>query len=137
MTCPEGTHPRKVRFFNRKRFALNYGIFFVAYGPISMAAPFLGLMLGGATGAYIGVFMMATPGTGVLFSLVLAGLTGIPWLGNCQCAAELCEYSEENDACILKEQEGSTNPYKWLPYMGSKCAPVPSSVKPVTNTKKP
>jgi len=123
-SCPEGLYPLHVRQRQTRRAARLFGITFVAYGPISITFPFIGWALAGPSGAALAAVTLATPGPGFIVSAAVASMAAVPWLGECRCVAEPCEYDATLDSCTLSVQPGTSSKYPWLPYTGLKCAPV-------------
>merc|ERR1740121_3250656 len=89
-----------------------------------MTFPFIGLAVGGVKGAAIGMLIFSTPGPGTVLSVLVAAATVVPWLGECRCVPQTCQYNAAIDSCQLKVELGASNPYSWLPYPGTKCAEV-------------
>jgi len=123
-SCPEGLYPLHVRQKQTRRAARMFGITFVAYGPISLMFPFIGWAVAGASGAALAAVTLATPGPGFIVAAAVSAAAAVPWLGECRCVAEPCQYDANLESCTLVVQPGTSNKYPWLPYIGLKCAPV-------------
>lgn len=118
--CPEATSPQKARAFRWGRFSFAYTVGFLA---VEAAIIGLGVFLGGGHGAAVTGGLLALPVAEVT-PIPFAALAGIPFLGECACNLNVCEWNSEQGVCAFTATEGSTNPYQWLSYPGTKCEPA-------------
>jgi hypothetical protein len=119
MFCPEGYSPQiKIRKEKMAAVALKAGVW---SGPVSHV---IGIMIDVAFGL---------PGTGLALSFPAAWVLWISaplavglhdvLAAPCACAADECTQSSKDGKCVINALAPSSNPYNWLPFPGTKCAP--------------
>lgn len=119
LPCPESTSARHVRKYSWKRFATVFG---VTIWPSYAALPWIGFQLGGPA---LATFLTVVPlPINMIFVVPVAGVAGIPFLGECKCNLNPCEWNQDKSMCTFTTSNASSNEFQWLPYPGTKCMPV-------------
>jgi len=139
LICPEATSPQLIKMDTPDRAIAVYVAGLVVGNPISMGL-FAGIGClatiwagpGCAVGASAGMGLATVLPTEWTLQIPFAYMARKEFYPSCRCYPDECVFEEAKNSCVVREPGNTTggspsnNPYKWLPYPGQKCVPLPS-----------